>query len=66
MCIGKDAYTLTIGTLGGYVNTYDIRYGVTSALFKHHMNWPVLAVATYRNNKADRGEKQMLLSLGGP
>jgi len=66
MCIGKDAYTLTIGTLGGYVNTYDIRYGVTSALFKHHMNWPVLAVAAYRNNKAERGEKQVLLSLGGP
>ena len=65
MCIGKDAYTLTIGTLGGYINTYDIRYGVTSAIFKHHMNWPILSIATYRKN-VERGEKQVLLSLGGP
>jgi len=50
MCIGKDAFTLTVGTLGGYVATYDIRYGVVSALFMHHLNWPVLALATYRKN----------------
>jgi hypothetical protein len=44
MCVGKDAFTLTLGTLGGYVATYDIRYGVVSALFKHHLSWPVLAL----------------------
>jgi hypothetical protein len=48
MCFGKDAYTLTIGTLGGYVATYDIRYSVASAMFRHHLNWPVLALATYQ------------------
>jgi WD40 repeat protein len=50
MSIGKDAYTITIGTLGGYVATYDIRYGVTSALYMHHLNWPVLALQTFRKN----------------
>ena len=50
MCVGKDAFGLTVGTLGGYVATYDIRYGVTAALFKHHLNWPVLAMACYRKN----------------
>ena len=48
MCLGKDSYTITVGTLGGYVGTYDIRYGVVSALFKHHLDWPVLALATYK------------------
>jgi len=47
MCFGKDAYSLTVGTLGGYVATYDIRYSVTSAMYRHHLNWPVLALATY-------------------
>ena len=28
MCIGKDAFSMTVGTLGGYIATYDIRYGV--------------------------------------
>lgn len=48
MSIGKDAFTITVGTLGGYIATYDIRYGVVSALFMHHLNWPILALATYR------------------
>lgn len=47
MCFGKDAYTLTVGTLGGYVSTYDLRYSVASSMYRHHLNWPVLALATY-------------------
>lgn len=39
---------MTVGTLGGYVATYDIRYGITSALYMHHLNWPILAMQTYR------------------
>lgn len=48
MCIGKDAFTMTVGTLGGYVVTYDIRYGISSALYMHHLNQPILAMQTYR------------------
>jgi hypothetical protein len=48
MSIGKNAFTITVGTLGGYLATYDIRYGVVSSLYMHHLNWPVLALATYR------------------
>lgn len=67
MCAGKDAFGLTVGTLGGYVATYDIRYGVTAALFKHHLNWPVLAMACYRkNNITEKYQYNTMLSLGGP
>jgi hypothetical protein len=67
MCVGKDAFTMTVGTLGGYLATYDIRYGVVSALFKHHLNWPIFALATYRRN-LDKGKFDLgtLVSTGGP
>ena len=63
--IGKDAYTLTVGTLAGYVATYDLRYGVTSALWMHHLNWPVLALASYTSGK-ERKSYSSIVSLGGP
>jgi hypothetical protein len=67
MCVGKDAFSLTVGTLGGYVATYDIRYGVNSALFKHHLNWPVLAMASYRRQNLNGGYYFCtMMSLGGP
>lgn len=67
MCVGKDAFTLTVGTIGGYVSTYDIRYGVVSALYMHHLNWPVLALATYRkNNPRGNYDLASIVSTGGP
>jgi len=67
MCVGKDAFTLTFGTLGGYIATYDIRYGVVSALFKHHLSWPILALSTYRRNLANGGYNlASIVSTGGP
>ena len=67
LCIGKDAFTLTLGTLGGYIATYDIRYGVVSALYSHNLNWPVMALSTYRRNM-NRGQYDLscLVSMGGP
>ena len=46
MAMGYEPYQVTVGTLGGYVMVYDIRYNLTSALYRHHMNYPVLALAT--------------------
>jgi hypothetical protein len=67
MCIGKDAFTITVGTLGGYLATYDIRYSVVSALYMHHLNWPVLALATYRKNlPTGNYNLASLVSTGGP
>lgn len=67
MCIGKDAFSMTVGTLGGYIATYDIRYGVQAALFKHHLNWPVLAMASYRRqNLSGQYYYCTMVSLGGP
>ena len=68
MCIGKDAFTLTLGTLGAHIATYDIRYGVVSALYMHHLNWPVLALQTYRRNGPQKGDYNLaaIVSMGGP
>lgn len=66
MTIGKDALTITVGTLGGYVATYDIRYGVVSALFMHHLNWPILALANYRKPLTNSYYNASLVSTGGP
>lgn len=68
MSVGKDAFTLTVGTLGGYVATYDIRYSTVSALYMHHLNFPVLALATYRKNQLPGPGYNMstLVSMGGP
>lgn len=46
MVLGYDPYQVTLGTLGGYVMVYDIRYNLTSAIYKHHMGYPILAMAT--------------------
>ena len=51
MVIGADPYQLTMGTLGGYVMVYDIRYSVISSLYRHNMNYPILAIATYKRNE---------------
>jgi hypothetical protein len=47
--LGRDAYSLTIGSLGGYLSTFDIRYGLNTAVFRHHLNQPVLALASFNN-----------------
>ena len=66
MSIGKNAFTITVGTLGGYLATYDIRYGVVSSLYMHHLNWPVLALATYRKKQEGSQSLSSLVSTGGP
>ena len=65
MCLGSDPYQLTMGTLGGYVMVYDIRYNVTSALYSHNMHYPILAMTTYKKGD-DRNAPVALVSAGGP
>ena len=65
MCLGSDPYQLTMGTLGGYVMVYDIRYGVTSAMYHHNMHYPILALATYKKGD-ERSAPLALVSAGGP
>lgn len=45
MCVGQNTYQLTLGTLGGYVSVYDIRYSLVASQFRHHLNNPVLSLA---------------------
>ena len=54
-----------MGTLGGYVMVYDIRYGVTSAMYHHNMHYPILALATYKRGD-ERSAPLALVSAGGP
>lgn len=65
MCIGSDPYQLTMGTLGGYVMVYDIRYNVVSSMFSHNMHYPILAMATYKKGDS-RNAPLALVSAGGP
>ena len=65
MAIGADPYQLTMGTLGGYIMVYDIRYNVISSLYRHNMNYPVLALATYKANE-NQVQPTALVSAGGP
>ena len=51
MTLGSDPYQLTLGTLGGYVMVYDIRYSLISTLYRHNMNYPILALATYKKQE---------------
>ena len=54
-----------MGTLGGYVMVYDIRYSCISALYHHNMHYPVLAMATYKKGD-ERNAPLALVSAGGP
>jgi hypothetical protein len=64
MQIGADPYQITMGTLGGYVLVYDIRYNLTTSVYKHHMSYPILAMATSKNK--DQSYPTTLVSSGGP
>lgn len=51
MTIGQDPYQLYIGTLGGYVMIYDIRYNITSSYYKHSSRAPINSIATFHPNR---------------
>jgi hypothetical protein len=65
MALGSDPYQLTMGTLGGYIMVFDIRYNCISALYHHNMHYPILAMATYKKGD-DRNAPLALVSAGGP
>ena len=54
MVLGQDAYSLTMGTLGGYVMVYDVRYSSIVSQFRNSQNSPILALATVKNSKTGR------------
>ena len=54
-----------MGTLGGYVMVYDIRYSIISSMYSHNMHYPIMAMSSYRKN--DRSNPPLVLvSAGGP
>ena len=65
MCMGADPYTVTMGTLGGFVFVYDIRYSVISSMYSHNMHFPIMAMATYSKG-GDKSPPLALVSAGGP
>ena len=44
---------------------YDIRYSVISSLYRHNMNYPILAIATYKRSE-EQHHPTALVSAGGP
>ena len=45
MAVGQNTYQMTMGSLGGYVQVYDIRYSLVSSQFRHNLNNPILSLA---------------------
>ena len=44
---------------------YDIRYNVVSSVYRHNMNYPILALATYKAHE-NQVSPTALVSAGGP
>lgn len=62
---------MIMGTLGGYVLVYDIRYNIVMSQFKHHMRYPINAVSTVCSPNLmklslRRSDPLALVSAGGP
>ena len=53
-----------MGTLGGYVMVYDIRYSIISSMFSHNMHCPIMAMSSYRKND-QHNSPLVLVSAGG-
>jgi hypothetical protein len=45
MAVGQNTYQMTMGSLGGYVMVYDLRYSLVSSMFRHNLNNPILSLA---------------------
>jgi len=54
-----------MGTLGGFVLVFDIRYNIISTMFHHNMHYPIMAMATYKKG-SERNAPIALVSAGGP
>ena len=46
MALESDGLSMQVGTLGGFVSTYDFRYSVRASLYEHDLKMEVLAIAT--------------------
>lgn len=55
-----------MGTLGGYVMVYDIRYSVTSSMYRHNMNYPILSLAACNAKRQSGTVPTVLISAGAP
>eukprot|EP00351_Strombidinopsis_sp_SopsisLIS2011_P005484 CAMPEP_0116888416 /NCGR_PEP_ID=MMETSP0463-20121206/23418_1 /TAXON_ID=181622 /ORGANISM="Strombidinopsis sp, Strain SopsisLIS2011" /LENGTH=152 /DNA_ID=CAMNT_0004553119 /DNA_START=2619 /DNA_END=3077 /DNA_ORIENTATION=- len=71
MTHGQNAYQMIMGTLGGYVLLYDIRYNIVMSQFKHNMRYPINAVSTVcspqlMKNNLHKSDPLALVSAGGP
>lgn len=44
---GEDPYSLYIGTLGGYVMVYDIRFNATAQIFKNLAKYPITSISSF-------------------
>lgn len=42
---------LLIGTLGGFIHMYDVRYNIPMVIYEHSQNHPILDLCMYYPNK---------------
>ena len=72
MTLGSDPYQLYLGTLGGYLMIYDLRYNLLSQQSKHFTRAPVTTLATFKPqfgnltlNHCDASTPMVLVGTGG-
>ena len=62
MSLGQNTYQLTMGTIGGYVLVYDMRYSLVATQMKHSLDSPVLALSQINLRQNDNTDGECLLS----
>lgn len=71
--MGQDPYQVVIGTVGGYVSLYDVRYNIAVSHSKQNNRAPILSMATIHCpstrsqlnfNRSDTHSPLLLISSG--
>jgi WD40 repeat protein len=58
MCLGKEENSVFIGTLGGYIVLYDLRFNLTSNVYQHSKSAPIHCLTSFIPSKTKDSKEQ--------
>ncbi len=64
-CLGNDDYSFFVGTLGGCIGIYDIRFNLMSSLRKYSCETPVSDICTYSADFTGKESSQYVFAAPG-
>jgi len=67
-CMGPDQYSYFIGTAGGYIFGYDIRFNLVTTACRHSSQLPIMDMCTYvpeKNLKLKTNEPLLFIATNG-